>query len=151
MDVSFVPATPKEGIMVGDVVSTTLLAAIVTKLVDLARKFDTDNTWPKWIWIVLSIGFGVVIALIWEVNALRELGVESANNLQGRAGQVLTGMLVGGFGSGWHEVFDALSSAAKSARATAASKDLTQEEKRAVWGANIPEPQPASPARPAAP
>jgi hypothetical protein len=122
--------------VVGTVLSATLLAAIVTKLVDLVRKFDTGDTWPKSIWIVLSMVFGILIALIWQVDALAELGVSASSRLQGVAGQVLTGILVGGFGSGWHEVFDALSSAAKSARANAANgTNLSSGEKTArVWG-----------------
>jgi hypothetical protein len=113
--------------MAGDVFSTALLAAVVTKLVDLVRKFDKEEedtrgrkkTWPKWIPLTLSIGFGIVIALVWQVNTLAELGVGTETRLQGWFGQVLTGALVGGFGSGWHEVFDALSSAAKSAKKNA--------------------------------
>jgi hypothetical protein len=66
------------------------------------------------------MGFGIAIALVWQIDAFVELGVSPTNRLQGIAGQVLTGILVGGFGSGWHEVFDALSSSAKSSRANAA-------------------------------
>jgi hypothetical protein len=105
--------------MAGDVFSTALLAAVVTKLVDLARKFDPGDNWPKWIPLILSMAFGIAIALTWQVNTLAEIGVGSTSRLQGIAGQLLTGALVGGFGSGWHEVFDALSSAAKSSRAKA--------------------------------
>ena len=102
--------------MPGDVFSTALLAAVVTKLVDLVRKFDTGTS--RFL-LVLSIIFGVAIALTWQVNTLGEIGIESATRLQGIAGQLLTGALIGGFGSGWHEVFDALSSAAKGSRAKA--------------------------------
>lgn len=74
----------------------------------------------KLVWLVLSMLLGVGIALIWQIDAVAELGIPSDSRIQGVAGQILTGVLVGGFGSGWHEVFDALSSAAKSARANAA-------------------------------
>jgi hypothetical protein len=106
--------------MVGPVFGTALLAVIVTKLVDLVRKFDSGGKWPKWIWIVLSLAFGVGIALIWQVDALGEIGVTASSRLQGVVGQILTGLLVGGFGSAWHELFDALSSSAKKSRAAAA-------------------------------
>src|SRR6266487_3153163 len=106
--------------MVGTVIGTTLLAVIVTKLVDHARKLDPGDALPKATWIVLSMVFGVAIALISQIDALGELGIAASSRLQGIAGQVLTGILVGGFGSGWHEVFDALSSSAKSSRANAA-------------------------------
>ena len=125
--------------MVGTVVSTTLLAAIVTKLVDLVRKLDTNDSAPKYVWILVSMAFGIVIALIWQVDALAELGVAPSGRLQGVAGQILTGLLVGGFGSGWHEVFDALSRGAKSARANAAAQpNLSAGEKKAIWGATVP-------------
>jgi uncharacterized membrane protein YdcZ (DUF606 family) len=122
--------------MVSGVLGTALLAVIVTKLVDLARKFDPDNKAPKMIWIALSMVFGLAIALIWQVDGLAELGVTSTTRLQGVSGQILTGLLVGGFGSGWHEVFDALSSSAKGARAVAAkTSDMPPNEiKREVWG-----------------
>ena len=103
-----------------EVFSTALLARVVTKLVDLVRKFDPKDTAPKWIWLLLSIAFGVAIALIWQVDAFVEMNVSSTSRLQGISGQILTGVLVGGFGSGWHEVFDALSSSAKESRAAAA-------------------------------
>jgi hypothetical protein len=105
--------------MVGDVFSTALLAAVVTKLVDLVRKFDSNDEWHKSVPLLLSIVFGILIALVWQVNTLEEIGVGSTTRLQGLAGQVLTGALIGGFGSGWHEVFDALSSSAKGSRAKA--------------------------------
>ena len=108
--------------MTGAVLSTAFLGVLVTKLVDLARKFDTTgNAGLKWLWQLLAIVFGIVIALVWQVDMLRELGIASTSRLQGITGQILTGALAGGFGSGWHEVFDALSSAAKSARANAAA------------------------------
>jgi hypothetical protein len=65
--------------------------------------------------------FGIGIALIWQVNGLAESGLTSTSRLQGIAGQILTGALVGGFGSGWHELFDVLSSNAKKSRAVAAN------------------------------
>ena len=105
--------------MPGTVLSTALMAVIVTKLVDLARKFDPSDKAHKALWLILSLIFGVLIAVIWEVNTLADLGVKATTKLQGRAGQVLTGLLVGGFGSGWHEVFDALSSSAKASRSAA--------------------------------
>jgi uncharacterized membrane protein YdcZ (DUF606 family) len=122
--------------MVSGVLGTALLAAIVTKLVDLVRKFDTRDSWPKATWILLSLAFGVAIALIWQVDGLAELGVHPTDRLQGVSGQILTGLLVGGFGSGWHELFDSLSSTAKSSRAKAAQAAglPASETKRQVWG-----------------
>jgi hypothetical protein len=125
--------------MVGEIAGSTLLAVVVTKLVDLVRKFDKKDK-PLWkgCWIILALGIGVGLALLCGVNVLAELGLPPSNRLEGVAGEILTGLLVGGFGSGWHEVFDAFSSIAKLARANALAQPLTAEDLRRVWGADPP-------------
>jgi len=125
------------------VFGTALLATFVTKLVDLIRTMaDGSDRAPKWFWIVLSMAFGIAIGLLGQVNVFTELGLGGSTRLEGWAGQVLTGLLVGGLGSGWHEVFDALSSGAKSARGNAvmaAATGMSDEEKvTRVWGASTP-------------
>jgi uncharacterized membrane protein YdcZ (DUF606 family) len=124
--------------MIGEVAGSTLLAIVVTKLVDLVRKLDKQQKQPKGLWIALAMAIGVAIALFYEVNVLAELGLDPSSRLQGIFGQVLTGLLVGAFGSGWHEVFDALSSLAKMGRAGAIRPDLSMEDLRRIWGANPP-------------
>ena len=124
--------------MIGEVASSTLLAIVVTKLVDLVRKLDSQQKWPKGLWIAVAMAFGVAIALFYEVNVLAELGFDPSSKLQGVFGQVLTGFVVGAFGSGWHEVFDAFSSLAKMGRAGALRPDLSMEDLRRIWGANPP-------------
>jgi hypothetical protein len=133
--------------MVGEVAGSTLLAVVVTKLVDLVRKLDPDNKWHKSVPILLAMAFGVGIALTYQVNVLAELGFEPSNQLQGTFGQVLTGLVVGAFSSGWHELFDAFSSIAKMARANALARPgLSTDDLRRVWGANPPDPVQAPPA-----
>jgi uncharacterized membrane protein YdcZ (DUF606 family) len=136
--------------MVAEVAGSTLLAVVVTKLVDLIRKADKDNKVNKGWWIALAMFLGVLIAVVYEVNVLAELGFDQSDRLQGFFGQVLTGLLVGGFGSGWHEVFDAFSSLAKMGRAGALRPDLSMEDLRRIWGASPPPPRAAEDAGEAA-
>ena len=128
--------------MIDDVMGTALLATVVTKLVDLVRKADRNDTAAKGWWIVLPMAIGVGIAVVWQVNIFSELGLPSQTRLQGWMGWVLTGVMVGALGSGWHEAFDALSSAAKSARGNAveaAGTGMTDLEKeKRVWGSSAP-------------
>lgn len=95
-------------------------AAGVTKLVDAVRYFDKDDTWPKVIWIVLAMVFGVGIALLFLLNGIAPV-IQALPRFQDEvlsdtAGQVLTGIAIGGVASGFHELFDLWSSTAKSRR-----------------------------------
>lgn len=98
-------------------------AALVTKAVDLVRAFDKQDTWPKALWIALAFVFGVAVALVFLLNAvgpvLEALPRFSDKTLSPTAGQVLTGLAIGGVASGLHELFDKWSSAAKESRAIA--------------------------------
>jgi hypothetical protein len=91
----------------------TVFAAIVTKVVDMLRNaFDKGGTAPKWIWNVSSLALGMGMAVAWRVNILDNYS--STNSVvQGVFGQILSGLAIGGAASGYHELFDALSSTAK--------------------------------------
>ena len=97
---------------------TTAYGAMVTKLVDALRntfgkREGVDREWfktNKWFWQACAFGIGVVIALVFEVNVVP--GEEWL-------GTILTGLAIGAAGSGYHELFDALSSSAKSSKAAA--------------------------------
>jgi hypothetical protein len=83
------------------------VSAGITKLVDLVRNaLDEAAEAPAWVWNVLSLGGGVGAALGLDLNAVEEL-------VGGLAGQVVTGLAMGGSASGLHELFDFLSSSAK--------------------------------------
>lgn len=106
--------------------SLTVLGATVTKVTDFVRNFlDKDDSWPKWAWNVVPIAVGLVFALGWQVDlsapliALVPALAEHATRLEGVAGQVLTGLLLGGFAGFLHELFDALSGVASRAHAQA--------------------------------
>ena len=61
-------------------------------------------------WNVLALGLGLAVGLIFQINILVTSRIPT---VQGWAGQVLTGLVIGATGSGWHEVLDTFSSAAK--------------------------------------
>ncbi|MEV4264574.1 hypothetical protein [Kribbella sp. NPDC049584] len=87
----------------------------MTKLVDLLRntigKEKTDGTWgdrpvPRWVWQVCGFAIGIGLAYAFEVNAFSGTGERNW-------GPLLTGLAIGAAGSGYHELFDALSGVAK--------------------------------------
>ena len=93
--------------MAGEIAGSLLLAAVVTKLVDLIRKVDPNDRFWKGTWIVLAMILGLVLALVFEISVLAELGLEPENELQGIIGQILTGLVVGATSSSYHELWDA--------------------------------------------
>jgi hypothetical protein len=113
---------PKEADVEGgatEIVATaTLFAMLVTKAVDLIRNFATSSGLkpPKWLWNALSLVLAIAAALIWKVNLLDNYG---STGIQGFSGQFFTGLAMAGAASGWHELFDVLSGAAKNAKANA--------------------------------
>jgi hypothetical protein len=93
--------------------SATVFAIVVTKIVDFVRNsIDADAKVRKWVWNVLALGLGLVIALSFGLNVFTSF---SDNATGDWAGRILTGLSIGATGSGWHEFFDLLSSTAKAA------------------------------------
>lgn len=94
------------------------LALGVTKVVDLIR--NVTGTAPKWVWNVVALGVGLVVAFGWEkdltgaafalVPALKDQHVSEF------LGRLLTGIVIGGAAGFWHELLDALSGVAKRGR-----------------------------------
>lgn len=104
----------------------TVVGAVVTKTVDLIRNLvDKADTFPKWVWNVAAFAVGVAYALGWSVNlAPAVVGLVPAlaghtSSLQGTSGELLTGVLAGGFAGFLHELMDVLSGVASRAHAQA--------------------------------
>lgn len=96
--------------------ATTAYGATVTKIVDAIRKFDRDDDESrKVIWNVLPLLIGVLVAWLFDVNAVDGDGTNPIFGL------ILTGLAIGASASGWHEAFDAISGVAKKGHETAAS------------------------------
>jgi len=106
----------------------TVLGLVVTKLVDTVRNAVDPGGLrvPKVVWNLLAFGVGIFMAVVYDINILHDLGVGSS--LQNVGGEVVTGFIIGSAGSGWHEILDLFSSAAKDHFAPAASTTVVVTE-----------------------
>jgi hypothetical protein len=104
-------------------VAVAAFAPAVTKATDFIRNLaDPGGRAPKWVWNAVPFALGIGLALLWQVNlvgAIHGLPPTLEPHLHGSAGQVMTGIGIGAVASGWHELFDLLSSRAKANRAQA--------------------------------
>ena len=113
------------------VATATVFAMVVTKTVDLIRNLSgtPGAKAPKWVWNAVALALGIAAALIWKINLLDNYG---STGIQGFSGQFFTGLAMAGVASGWHELFDSLSGAAKNAKATALERNTSALEAGAV-------------------
>jgi len=86
-------------------------SAAITKIVDFIRNSlgESEPKVPKIVWNAGALILGVVGAFVFDIEPVDLAGVQA----QGAALKVLTGLVVGGLASGWHELFSALSSVQK--------------------------------------
>lgn len=96
------------------------LAIGVTKIVDALRNvFDPQGArFPKVTWIVAAFVASMAVCLGWQFNVVAGFftlvpALANVTAVEGVAGQVLTGGLVAGMASYWHERMDVASSRAK--------------------------------------
>lgn len=91
-----------------EVATIAAASAAVTKVVDLIRnalgKLEPDV--PKAVWNFLALGLGVLGAFVFDIEPANLPGVQAS----GSGLKWITGLVVGGLSSGWHEVFSAVSS-----------------------------------------
>jgi RsiW-degrading membrane proteinase PrsW (M82 family) len=103
------------------------LSVGVTKIVDTVRNlFGTAETKvPKVVWNILALVVGVAVALGFELNLFEALAAAipalKPDIAAGTAGEVLTGLAIGGMAGFWHEKMDAWSSEAKALKTEGAS------------------------------
>jgi hypothetical protein len=109
--------------MTGLAAYATIFAIMCTKATDMVRNlvgsFVPDAKQPPWlkvVWVVLPAGIGIAISLAFNLDALAAVGADTSH---GTAAQVVTGLVIGAAGSGWHELFDVLSQSAKKSSADA--------------------------------
>lgn len=94
------------------VVLATSIGLVITKLVDMLRNLiDPDDTKPKAWWNISSAVLGVGVCVIWRIDVIT--GVLGESRLGEWPALILSGLVVGAVGSGWHEGLDWLSSAGK--------------------------------------
>jgi hypothetical protein len=91
--------------------TVAVASAAVTKIVDFVRNIlgGLEPQVPKVVWNVGALALGVLGAFIFDIEPVNLAGVDA----QGAMLKVLTGLVVGGLASGWHELFSALSSVQK--------------------------------------
>lgn len=95
------------------------LSVAVTKAVDFLRNLvDGDDSLPKVTWNVVAFAVGVGLAVGWQFNLMVPLiqavpALAHTTRLTGVAGQVLTGLAIGGMAGFWHEKLDSWSASAK--------------------------------------
>jgi predicted PurR-regulated permease PerM len=85
------------------------LGLVCTKLVDAIKHAFSPRKVPPSVSVLLSVGFGVLFVALLRLNLFKALAVEGAN-VSGAAPVVLTGLIVGGLGSGFYEALDVVSS-----------------------------------------
>lgn len=103
------------------IIAVAFWPIVVTKLTDLTRNvFDKGDTAPKWVWNVVSLGLGVIFALVYELDyvALIPNLPPRLVGVTGATAEVVTGLGIGAVGSFWHELMDLFSSKAKSSTYT---------------------------------
>jgi len=89
------------------------VAAGVTKAVDFVRNLTAQWTAPKWVWNAVSFGFGLVAAFGFNVELVKVPEGVLRFDVSEPMLRALTGITIGGMASGLHELFDWLSSKAK--------------------------------------
>lgn len=115
---------PVFALLVGAVVAFGPGSIAITKLVDGVRSFDAGDTWPKGLWIGLSLGLGVLVCVLFQVNLVDALikqvpAVSTSTVLAGVWGQVVSGLAIGATASYHHERMDKNSMQASEARRAA--------------------------------
>jgi hypothetical protein len=89
----------------------------VTKVVDFLRNvLDKADTYPKYVWNIVAFVVGIAFAVGWHQNITEQLTalVPALADVQvdGVPGEIITGIVIGGFAGFWHELLDALSGVA---------------------------------------
>lgn len=94
-------------------VAVTLAAQVVTKLVDTTRNgIDTRSTLPKVVWNILPFAYGILGAFLFKIAPI-EVPDVFRFQVSGAALQLATGLMVGAYASGLHELNHFLSGKAR--------------------------------------
>jgi hypothetical protein len=100
------------------------LSLTTTKVVDFVRNLPMfkDKFIGSWIWNALAFVVGVLLCVGWQHSFINDLFAQvpalSTVHLDGTAGYLLSGLIVGGGAGFFHELLDALSSIANSNNAS---------------------------------
>lgn len=110
-------------LIAGVVVIFGPLAIGLTKLVDTVRWWDTDDSVPKIMWILLAWVLALVVCLVFELNVMAQVlalipRFSGSTLLNGVWGEVITAAGMAGMASYQHERMDRNSAEAKALIAT---------------------------------
>ena len=101
------------------IVAVGFFPLAVTKLTDFVRNaFDKDDSFPKFVWNLVSMALGIAVALLYELefsNLIPNLP-PVFKDVSGLPAQIITGIGIAAVGSFWHEINDFFSSKADAAR-----------------------------------
>ena len=100
-----------------DFMAVVLLAIIVEKIVDMIKAAVSSasprppgKAWPI-VWFAVSSGIGITLCILFQVNIFAAVGLTGLTPASYIAGQIVTGVAVGG-GSGFvHDLIDRLKAA----------------------------------------
>jgi hypothetical protein len=107
------------GVLTAFLIAALPLAVTVTKVVDFVRNLlgAAESNVPKWVWSLLALVVGVILALAFEINLISPIAV-ALPGLKGwtpdsTLAEIGSGLAIGAMGSFWHEKLDEWSSIAK--------------------------------------
>jgi len=96
------------------------LSLTVTKVVDFIRNLPwfKDKWLGSWVWNAVALIVGLALCLGWQISiagplvALVPALAQHASSFTGVAGQILTGLVIGGGAGFFHDLLHALSAVA---------------------------------------
>ncbi len=117
-----------------DVAAVVLLAVIVEKVVDMIKAAANSaaprppgKAWPI-VWFAVSSGIGITLCILFQVNIFEALGLTGFTPASYVAGQIVTGVAVGG-GSGFvHDLIDRLKAGKVADKAYISETSKTDDE-----------------------
>jgi hypothetical protein len=111
------------GVLTAFLVAALPLGVTVTKVVDFVRNLlgAAEPNVPKWVWSLLALVVGVVIALGFEINLIAPIAAAIPGlkdwTPSSTAAEIITGLAIGAMGSFWHEKLSAWSAQSKAGTA----------------------------------
>lgn len=105
------------------------IAVGVTKVTDLIRNAgDRTDDWPAWVWNVIPMVLGIAVCLGWGINLIDAVvsaipAFAEGEGISDLAGEIITGVVIGGMAGFWHEKMDQWSAWAKAYGPTVVVED----------------------------
>ncbi len=91
-------------------ITVALLALIVEKIGEVIKAGLSPYKLPTWGWFIIASGLGVGLCIIFQVDIFIALGLSTLTPASYIAGQIVTGVAVGGGSNFTHDLIDKLKS-----------------------------------------